>query len=117
MGSRVGCSGEGMEHTLEPGDKRRQGTGCRGQRRRVRADKGAGRRRRGGQVLAGEGRAAGRHLEQEAGRRGAQTRTLLGFSCGSQLIKQIAAALTVVKLITVCVWVVRKRAVPVNCLK
>ena len=88
VGSRVGCAGEGMENTLEPGDKRRQGPGCRGQRRRVRADKGAGRRRRGGQVLAGEGRAAGRHLEQEVGRRGAQTRTLLGlgFSCGSLLI-------------------------------
>ena len=85
VGSRVGCSGEDMEHTLEPGDKRRQGPGCRGQRRRVRADKGVG-RRRGGQGLAGEGRAAGRHLEQEAGRRGAQTRTLLRFSCGSLLI-------------------------------
>ena len=87
-GSRVGCSGEDMENTLEPGDRTRQGPGCRGQRRRVRADTGAG--RRGSQVLAGEGRAAGRHLEQEGERRGAQTRTFLGLrlglSCGSQLI-------------------------------
>ena len=95
--SRVGCSGEDMENTLELGDRTRQGPGCRGQRSRVLADTGAGRRgsqvlagRRGSQVLAGEGRAAGRHLEQEGERRGAQTRTFLGLrlglSCGSQLI-------------------------------